>query len=126
MVPLGPTSSPPPWASCCTRSSQPAPPGVTRVAAVASHSDEPAVVVIGDPTLAEAPAPSNQATANRAKAILCDARKAFRDPSAPERSAVAAAFAAKNFVVYGRAFDLVEVGDRGITLTDQDALLGAI
>ena len=83
-------------------------------------------ILIADSSFADAPAPSNQATANRAKAILCNASAAYRDPTAVERSSIAAAFAAKNFVVYGRAFDLVELEDQGLTLSDPGALAKAI
>jgi hypothetical protein len=93
---------------------------------MAPQPNEAPVVVIGDPSLADAPPPSNQATANKAKGLLCIAEEAFRDPSAPERSALAAAFAAKNFVVYGKAFDLVEVHESGLALADPFALAGAI
>ena len=88
--------------------------------------DPESVVLVGDPTLAEAPAPSNQATANRAMTILCDASASFRDPTAIERSSIAAAFAAKNFVVYGRAFDLVELRNEDLALNDLGALAAAI
>src|SRR4051794_28876023 len=80
--------------------------------------------VVG-PELGEVAAPSNQATANRAKSILCDSGPRFRDVTPIERSAVAAAFAARNFVVYGKAFDLVEA-DPELVLGDQDSLTEAI
>lgn len=69
----------------------------------------------------DVPPTSNQATASKAKAILCKL-SAFRDVSNAERSAIAAAFAARNYVVYGKAFDLVQLGDSASDLTDPDAL----
>jgi hypothetical protein len=93
---------------------------------MASEPGETPVMIVGDPTLTDAPPPSNQATASRAKTVLCSASKAFRDPTAAERSAIAAAFAAKNFVVYGRAFDLVQLHDQGLALGDPAALGQAI
>jgi len=70
---------------------------------------------------AEASRGSNQATANRAKAILCNS-PSFHDVSSLERSAIAAAFAARGFVVYGKAFDLVQLDDSAVDLTDLDEL----
>lgn len=68
---------------------------------------------------------SNQATANKAKAILCKS-PGFRDVSGVERGKIAAAFAARNFVVYGKAFDLVQLSDPAIDLSDPAALDAAI
>jgi len=90
------------------------------------ESPDGPTIVIGDPTLAEAPAVSNQQTANLAKTILCESSPAFRDPTAAQRSAIAAAFAAKNFVVYGRAFDVLELADANAALRDQNAITDAI
>jgi hypothetical protein len=93
---------------------------------VSAESGEFQIVVDGGPDLAAAPgSPSNQATANKAKGILCSASWRFRDPSSTERSSIAASFAAKNFVVYGKAFDLVEV-DGDVDLAEVSAVSAAI
>jgi hypothetical protein len=81
---------------------------------------------VGDPLLTHVPVPSNQRTAARAKALLCGSSPAFRDPSGVERSTLAAAFAAKNFVVYGKAFDLVEVSGPELSLSDPAMIRDAI
>src|SRR6476661_2860941 len=87
---------------------------------------EPSVpVALGDPSLTEPAPPTNQATAGRAKAILCDASTTFREPTATERSALAAAFAGRNFVVYGKAFDLVQA-EAELDLSDVRAVDHAI
>jgi hypothetical protein len=87
-------------------------------------AESPTLDVVG-PDLVEIPAGSNQATANKAKAILCES-PGFRDVSGAERSAIAAAFAARNFVVYGKAFDLVKVADPELDLSDPALLHEAI
>jgi len=87
---------------------------------------ENVAAAIDDPLLGAIPSPSNQATASRAKTFLCSTSDAFYDPSATERSAIAAAFAGKNFVVYGKAFDLVELHDSSVPLSDPVALAAAI
>lgn len=92
--------------------------------AVAEQGDQ--LMVPADPTLAELAPPSNQATAARAKTLLCQESEDFRDPSAAERSDIAAAFAAKGFVVYGKAFDLVQVAEPAISLSSPDAIGKAI
>ena len=74
-----------------------------------SESELPPQLV--EPDLVDVPPASNQATASRAKTILRSTSARFHDPSAEERSAIAAAFAAKNYVVYGKAFDIVELAD---------------
>jgi len=96
---------------------------------------DPAVNLGGDAPLSDTlppeledvqPTPvSNQATASRAKAILCEL-DGFRDVTATERSAIAAAFAARGFVVYGKAFDLVHVDDANLNLLDPTSLKAAI
>jgi hypothetical protein len=93
---------------------------------VSPGDDGPLVLPLGDPSLLEVPPASNQATAGKAKRLLCGASPNFREPSATERSAIAAAFAARNFVVYGKAFDLVEVADPAIALLDPEKLREAI
>ena len=64
------------------------------------------------------------------RAILCAASGTFREPTARERSALAAAFAGRNFVVYGKAFDIVKLsgtvvlylGERVIRVTWDQAV----
>ena len=51
---------------------------------------------------------SQKQTAHRATEILCNKKRGFRELFATERTNLAAAFARKNKVVYGKAFDLVK------------------
>jgi hypothetical protein len=93
--------------------------------AVVSTERDDALFVPLPPEAGELAFSSNQATAERAKRILCRTPD-FREVSAAERSAIAAAFAARNFVVYGKAFDLVQIGDLALDLSDAAALDSAI
>lgn len=68
---------------------------------------------------------SNQATAEKAKRLLCRS-PGFREVTSSERSAISAAFAARNYVVYGKAFDVVQIEDSVVDLTDLVALDDAI
>jgi hypothetical protein len=78
-------------------------------------------VMQGDGVAASLLAGSNQATANRAKAILCKS-PGFRELTSAERSAIAAAFAARGFVVYGKAFDLVRIDELDADLANPTTL----
>jgi hypothetical protein len=52
---------------------------------------------------------TGNATAKRAAAILVDKRVGFRIPTGKQRLNLLVAFAKKNMVVYGRAFDIVKL-----------------
>ena len=77
--------------------------------------------VLDDGAVDELPA-SNQATARKAKAILQELEPArFRDPGSA-RGTIAAAFAEKGFVVYGKAFDVVELTDPAVILSEPSSV----
>jgi hypothetical protein len=89
---------------------------------VSPGDDAPLLENVPPELLDVASAPvSNQATASRAKTILCEL-DGFRDVDAAERSLIAAGFAARGFVVYGKAFDLVHLTRGGVDLTNRAAL----
>lgn len=55
-------------------------------------------------------------TAKKAVKILIDKYRGFKEPTKKERENISMAFAKKNKVLYGRAFDIVKVKGKDINL----------
>jgi hypothetical protein len=70
------------------------------------------------PALTEA---SRQGTAGRAAQQLVEKKRGFRIPSALEKRNLLVAFAERNLVVYGKAFDAVRLS-KHVDLTDLSAV----
>jgi len=65
---------------------------------------------------------SKKQTANKAVEILVSKNVGFQEPSASERRNLAVAFAKKNMVLYGRAFDVIKC-NKEIDFSDEKSLL---
>lgn len=59
---------------------------------------------------------SKQVTAKKAVEILVNSNKGFKEPSKIERQNVLIAFAKKNKVVYGKAFDIIKISGEAFSL----------
>lgn len=92
-----------------------------------SAADALASLAGADPA-AEAVLPGRQQTAKRAIAVLLEANAGFVEPSASERRALTIGFAMAGKVLYGAAFDIVQLG-RPVDLSDPQDIankLGAL
>jgi len=61
---------------------------------------------------------SRQGTAKKAVKFLVDKNDGFKEPTKAERLNIVIAFAKKNKVIYGKAFDVVKIEGKAIDLTN--------
>ncbi|MBC7369886.1 MAG: hypothetical protein H7343_24235 [Undibacterium sp.] len=79
---------------------------------IAKMKSPPGDAIVGNPAGATIDSPTNQITAKRAAAILVTTNTGFIIPTARQKQNLLVAFAKRNMVIYGKAFDIVRLSGK--------------